>query len=244
MKLKTILTEDEYTALNEDLHENYVERKDSEDHTIYRLEVEGLEEVSGLKSALKKERDNFKASNAQVKALEEKIETLKTSGGSAEELQAAQTKLADLEKNFGGLSKTLKTVVRDKAITEAIEANNGFAELGPAYLKEKVKVEVDGDKVTVHIEHDGAKLTVNDYTAQLSAAAGDKSHPLYTEGLGRMFKASGHSGGGTPPTGGGNNKGGSRGRTIDTKPRSQMQTKDKVAFIKEHGEDAFMKLPA
>jgi len=51
-------------------------------------------------------------------------------------------------------------------------------------------------------------------------------------------------GGGTPP-GGGNTKSGRGSKIVDTNQRrSSMTTKDKVAFIKEHGEDAYMRVPS
>ena len=60
----------------------------------------------------------------------------------------------------------------------------------------------------------------------------------------KAFEADTKGGGGTPPGGGGGKPPGGKGVIPSDLKRGSMSTKDKVAFIKEHGEDEYMKLPA
>ena len=64
-----------------------------------------------------------------------------------------------------------------------------------------------------------------------------------SETFAKAFEATTKGGGGTPPSGGGGGGGGRKGGIPSDLKRSAMSTKDKVAFIKEHGEEEFMKLP-
>jgi len=71
-------------------------------------------------------------------------------------------------------------------------------------------------------------------------SSGDANHELYDPELARQFKANFKSGSGTPP--------GSGLSTLTlgnkTPRRSVMTPRDKVDFIREHGNDAFLDLPA
>ena len=133
MKILAKLAEAEFNELDEGLQENYRKVETGGEDPHYALEIEGL--TDGLKSALQKERDKAKSSFAKVKELEAKLQET-----------ASNDELAALQKNFSGLSKTLKHVVKQQAISEAILEHKGMKALGPAYLEGKVTIDVDGDE--------------------------------------------------------------------------------------------------
>ncbi len=147
--------------------------------------------------------------------------------------------MAAAKKQLGGLEKTLKLVVKQQAIGEAILEHRGMKALGPAYLEGKVQIDKDGNEVFAYVEYDGEKLTVSDYVGVLYKATSEPDHPLYDQELPHLFYSKIKSGGGTPP---------SSTKIVKLpakKPhRSAMSTKAKVAYIREHGENAFIDLPA
>ena len=83
------------------------------------------------------------------------------------------------------------------------------------------------------INGDGKYLTVSDYVRELRE----------NETFAGAFTGAGSSGGGTPP-GAGQGSGSQKGGIPSNLKRGSMTPKEKVAFIKEHGEDEFLKLPA
>ena len=227
MKILAKLTEDKFNDLDEGLQENYRKVETGGEDPHYALDVEGL--TDGLKSALQKERDKARSSNAKVKELEAALQETESND-----------ELAALQKNFTGLSKTLKQVVKQQTISDAILEHKGMKALGPAYLEGKVTVDVDGDEVFAYVEHDGEKLTVSDYVGELYRATSEPDHPMHDAELPRLFYNRVKSGAGTRP---GSSEGGKM-RDKPTPRRSVMPAKDKVAYIREHGENAFIDLPA
>ncbi len=235
MKLQATLSADEYANLPENLLENYT-TDDAENDGEYRLVVDGLEEVSGLKSAIEKERGNARRSHAKTKDLAEKL----TEAEVKIEAGASSDELASLQKQHKRMTKTLEGLAKKQAIGEAIEAHQGFTALGAMYLDPVTQVEITDDGVRAFVEYEGQQLTLNEYAAELFRATDNKDHPLYDAELPRQFKSRVKGGGGTPPGSGGQAKV----QSNDKPPsRSQMSTKDKVQFIKQHGEDAYMNLP-
>ena len=77
MAIKDTITADEFKGLDEGFKGLYVEKEGG-----YHLDVEGREDVSGLKSALEKER-------AAAKTFKEQIKTWEALGASPEEISAA-----------------------------------------------------------------------------------------------------------------------------------------------------------
>jgi DNA-directed RNA polymerase subunit F len=71
MKLKATLTKEEHEALDASLRDLYAE-KDGK----FILDAEGVEDVTGLKSALKKERDAASAAQKTLKELQDKFTDL------------------------------------------------------------------------------------------------------------------------------------------------------------------------
>jgi len=87
MALKAVLTKEEFDALDEAIKKLYVE-KDGK----YLLDAEGVEDVSGLKSALEKERGTVKKLKADLQATVDKFKDI-----DPDKARDAQKKLQDLE---------------------------------------------------------------------------------------------------------------------------------------------------
>jgi hypothetical protein len=147
-----------------------------------------------------------------------------------------------LQKNYDGLTKTLKSLVKQQAISEAILEHRGTKALGLAYLSDKITVEIDGNEVKAFVKYGDDSLSVSDYVGELYTASGDKEHPMHDDELPRLFDNRVKSGGATPP-GNSTPLKGSKTNTTPTR-RGTMSTKQKVEFIREHGEDNYMQLPA
>ena len=103
-------------------------------------------------------------------------------------------------------------------------------------LRQYVGHDFDDDKgtlkVTVHDGHGvprvkntaGDLMTIADLVDELPA-----SKPNFFEAKGNAGAGAKPGGGGTPPSG---------------KKRSEMSVQDKAAFVREHGQEAFLKLPS
>ena len=87
MALKAVLTKEEFDGLEDSLKKLYVE-KDGK----YLLDAEGVEDVSGLKSALEKERGTVKKLKADLQATVDKFKDI-----DPDKARDAQKKLQDLE---------------------------------------------------------------------------------------------------------------------------------------------------
>lgn len=237
MRLKPKLTEAEFNEVPEDLQENYrrIETEGRDPH--YALEVEGL--TDGLKKALDRERQNARDANAEKVNLAQKLTELERKLADVPDVGDVEALNAQHKK----LTKTLLRMAHRQSIAEALKEHKAFTGLGAMFLDDKVQTEIVDGEVRAFVEHGDQKMTVSEYTAELAAACEDKNHPLYHEELARQFKPrSNASGAGTPPSAGVVDR---RATTKpETRPRSTMTTKDKVAFIKQFGEDAFMRLKA
>lgn len=224
----------------------------------YHLDVDGIEDTSGLKSALQKERKDREAKEKQVKSWErlgktpEEIEELLEAQRKAEEDKATkagewdklraqmndkhQQELKAREDKLSAMQGALSKHLVDAAATSAIAAEKGVPDLLLPHVQRHVRV----------VEEDG------EYVVKVVDAKGDprvdgKGNPLSitdlvkemkgSEIFGRAFEASGQSGSGKQP---GND--GSRGPGA-SKPRSKMSLEEKAEFIAANGEEAYQALP-
>lgn len=191
----------------------------TEDNGKFKLRVRGIEDTSGLKSALDKERQSRSAFEKQVKAwqgigktpdeisellreqdertthdAEKKGEWDKLRAQMNEKHQTAlNAKDADLVKMRSTLEKHL---VESQAIAE-IAKLKGVPELLLPHVQRQVKVD-DDFKVTVvdakgdpRVNGKGEPLSIADLVAEM------RQHEVF----GRAFDGSGKSGSGTPPNG-------------------------------------------
>lgn len=266
--LKFKITADAFGALEEGQQSLYSE-KDGE----YVLSIDGLpevEDVSGLKSALEKERENARKNAREKKALEEKygaldieeFNRLKDAEKDAEtaQLEAAgewdkikeqmvkehAKQIADKDKEIDRLTGQIRHITVESAATAALADAGGNVELLKPHLMGRVKLNTDDFTVQV-LEADGVtpKVDAQGNPVTIDALVSEmRDSDIFASG----FKATEQSGSGSEPTSGGGDQlpGKQNGGTPpvgQTKPRSQMTDREKVDFQKEHGLDALLALP-
>ena len=262
-------TLDSLEELPEEFHEDYEER----DGKFYLKILDNfvakdqVEDVSGLKSALQKERENNKGLNSQLRQLKDQVDgvdveeynRLKELEQKAEEEKAK--KAGEWDKLRGQMTEKhneelAKRTTREKALLAALEKKTIDAEAIAAlnelkgnvtlllpHVKNHVQmVEEDGafvarvvdDAGNPRVNGEGKFLTVKELVSEM------RDQETYAKAFDNTMKG----GAGTPPSGSGQDgQGGGGGTPPKDLKRSAMSTKEKVEFIKEHGEDEFMKLP-
>ena len=244
------LTVDNLESIPEDLRGYYTEKEGK-----YHLNVEGVQDTKGLKSALDKERKAHEDLEKQTKAWsrlgktpEEIAEILKAQedaekakaekAGDWEKLKAQMNEshakeVAAKDEQLANLRQALETNLIDAQATSAIAAAKGVPELLLPHVKAHVKVVEENGKYTVavvdakgdpRINGKGEPLTISDFVTEM------KQNEIF----GRAFEGSGQTGSGKLPT----NAGG--GTTLN---RSKMTAQQRGDYIREHGQDAFLKLP-
>lgn len=260
-------TLDTLEGLAEDLHEDY-EEKDGKFHLKLLnglVSADKVEDVSGLKSALNKERDNASAASKKVRALEEQFagvdleeyNRLKELERTEEEknaekkgewdklkLQMTEAHNKELDGRTARENKLLSVLesktIDAEAITALTELEGNVALMLP-HVKKRVKmIEEDGTFVARVVDEagnprvngDGDFLKVKELVSEMRDQ----------DTFAGAFKVGAKSGTGTPPGGSGDGSG-KKGVIPSDLKRGTMKTKDKIAFIKEHGEAEFMKLP-
>ncbi len=257
--------------VSEDLKEEYAEGEDGKFH----LKILGnyvpkdkVEDVTGLKSALKKERDNASNAAKQLKTLQEKFGGIDIE--EYEQLQEAQREAVEHEAEKKGEWAKLKTQMVDQHNVELQKARQETARVKEnleRYLIDAQATaainELNGN-VTLLLPHVKAKVKLvegdnGEFSAQVTDDVGTprvngEGNPLAIKDLvGEMrtndvyagaFKGTDHSGGGKPPSDDDKGGGGGGGGKPEAKPRSQMTPREKVEYIQAHGNDEFQKLPA
>ncbi len=249
------LETDDIEKVDEPLRDYFVQ---DEEKGVYRLEVEGLPDVSGLKSALQKEREEAKRLKKQQQEIAKQWE-----GYDREEIDDLMARRAELE--AAADPKKIETEVEKR-----IKQNNDTWESKFDELQNQNKSlfgELAKHRVRDRLMQVGAKSGINesameDYLARgerIFQMAGDgdvkpidgKGEVLYgrdgvepltmeefVKGLAEtaphLFKAS--SGGGASNSGG-------AGPIVRAK--SDLKTvKDKADYIEEHGMEKYLQLPA
>jgi hypothetical protein len=232
----------------------------------FRLKVEpaegfALENIDGLKSALSKERttreklekeaakyrdlDPDRAREALTKLQElEGIDPEKEADKlAAAKIEAAKRQLIEKhggevkqrDERIGSLTKIVENLMVDQVATAALAEARGAVDLLLPHVQKYTRVverdgsfavEVLNEDGTTKINGDGKNATIKDLIAEMRAS----------ERYGRAFDASGHSGTGKAPV---NGAGGAGSRL----QRSKMSRAEKAAYLREHGQDAYLKLP-
>jgi hypothetical protein len=261
-------------GMSEDVAALYSEREGGG----YELKIDGfvpadkVEDTSGLKSALRKERDQVSALTGKLRGLEEKFAGIDLD--EFEELRQARAEAAEAEAERKGEWESLKAQMRDShaeslgkkdqviermrreierltvdsQATAAINEAEGNVTLLTPHVKSLVKLVEDEGKFkpqvvdaagNPRVDGEGNPLTIKALVSEM------RDQDVYKG----AFKGSGAAGGGTPPGDGGEGNpdvpgGGTPPKTVTGKARSAMSPREKVDFIKEHGNDKFMELPA
>ncbi len=247
-KLK--LTVDSLDGVEESARGLYVE-KDGK----FFLDVDGIEDTSGLKTALSKERKRADEAEKQIKAWQksgktpDEIEELLEAQRKTEEDKAAkagewdklraqmnekhQAEIKAKDDAIAAMRSRLNAELVDSKAVAAIAAEKGVPDLLLPHVQRHVKVDENFNVVVVddtgspRVNGKGEPLRISDLIAEM------KTNAIF----GRAFEGSGQSGGGTPPGGGGGQ--------LSTKKKSDFKDeKERAAFWAEHGQDAYNALPA
>jgi hypothetical protein len=229
---------------------------------------DNVEDVTGLKSALQKEREAAREAQRKLRQQQEQFagfdmdeyNALKEQQAKAEEERAKKAgewdnlkqQLVDKhssdkaawEQEKAKLLNAFTGQVSEAAAVQALAEHKG----NPLFLKSHVLgaikvVQDDSGKFITQVVDDagnprmngeGKFLTVSDYVKELRE----------NEAFAGAFAGAGSSGGGTPPGAGQGNGSRGKGGIPSNLKRGEMTARQKVDFIKEFGNDEFMKLPA
>jgi hypothetical protein len=223
----------EYEALKKE-HENtkaYLNKANKEAKerrlALKELEENGLSvsEAIELKRRLEEEERERAAKKGDVDKIKEQLMS-----GFEKEKNEMQKKIDKMQKSL------YENLVSAKA-SEAIVAANGVPKLLMPFIQRYAQVQDEDGKYAVRILDDdsevrfnsrGEYMTINDYVEEL------RSDDVF----GRAFMVDVKSGSGSKPNG----SSGSAGKK-QILNRSQMSYKDKAEYVKEHGQEAFLKLP-
>lgn len=222
----------------------------------FSLQVDGIEDTAGLKTALQKERKTASDLEKQTKAWKsigktpEEIAELIEAQEVRERTEAERrgdfdkilaqvneknAKLLEAERTEKeSLRSKYKSEVIDREAISAIAAERGSPELLLPIVQKFIKVDDNDNALVVDAKGDprvGAKgepMTISDLVKEMRAS----------DVYGRAFEGSGQSGSGTRPSNG--NAGGPGGRITkaDLKVRA-----DRAAYVDAHGHDAYFALP-
>lgn len=160
MALKAKLTADEFSGLAGPLQEFYKQAGDS-----YVLDAEGVEDVSGLKSALEKEREGRKALDKQIKDL-----TKQFNGVDPEKARAAQAQLEKLEEQGLLDAGKLDAVIEKR--TERMRADHD------AQIKGWEKKHGEADAQTATLRKKLEEVTIQSGLSQHALKAGAKGQAI------------------------------------------------------------------
>ena len=209
------------------------------------------EDTSGLKSAIEKERERANAASEKLKAFEgfdpeeyksykEQQQALKEKklidAGKFEELYEERAKplkdeLAKRDQQINELSgQVTKFMLTDKLQAAAIEAG----------AEEKALTDIIARARSIWQLRDGKPVAM---TSDGVALGGKDGNPIemtewmtgLREDAPHLFK--------TSSGGGGRHGAGSNGTVPVNKKRSEMRLEEKTAYIREHGQEAYNKLP-
>jgi hypothetical protein len=170
---------DDLDALPEAVRDHYVQTEDGR----WRLDAEGVEDVSGLKSALEKERTERKALKAELAVLTGSEEP------AASEPEVDPAPEPEPEAPPVDRAPVLEARLLEAEARAAIQAAHGVPELLLPVVVSRLSVGEDGS-ITATAE-DGTSLSVAELVEILRA------DPVY----GRAFDASGKGGSGAPVAG-------------------------------------------
>lgn len=232
-----------------------------QDGERFKLKVEGIEDTSGLKSALQNERK-------RASDLEKKVKGWEKSGKSPDEIaeliEAAELKAqteaerkgewdklraqmndkhaADLkakDETIGQMRKRLEKELVDKTAVSAIAAAKGVPDLLLPHVQRFTKVDDEFNVVVVdasgtqRVNGKGEPLSIADLVEEMKA----------NEIFGRAFDGSGQSGSGMRPNSGGGGNPAGRITWDDLQGKDSASRKKRAAFIDEHGLAAYNALP-
>lgn len=222
------------------------------------LQVDGVEDTGGLKTALKAERKRADDAEKQRKAwekigkspdeIEELLEAQRrleeeraTKAGEWDKLKAQmnekhQGELTKKDESISSLRSALERHLVDAAATAAIAAADGMPELLLPHVQRHVRVVEENGHFTVKVVDAKGDPRVNGKGDLLTIS--DLVSEMKTSDIfGRAFKGSGHTGSGMQPGPGG-------GGNPPNKRRSEFKNeRERADFVDAHGIEAYNALP-
>ncbi len=252
---------DTLESVDEQYRDLYLEHTDKDGKTTFRLDATGVEDVSGLKSALEKERSLKKDA---IKGMEEvtarfegidpdEIADLRTKAGRVDELEATKNEEWDKLKAGIETKHAAQLEAKDKVIASkdaalhkhlvestaksAIAAAGGSVELLLPHVVSKARVvEEDGQHHVRVIGADGGPRAGGEGWMTI---AGLVTELKESETFGPAFKASDAAGSGA----GAGDKKAPTGKHRYRSKADFKNAKEKSDFIAEHGQAAYSSLP-
>lgn len=262
MALKAIV--EDLEQVEESLRDHYTETEEGK--FVLAVESAGgyaLEDVSGLKSSLEKERGQRQKLEKTIKdfdgldpkAAREAMEKLEELSGldpakeadrlAEEKVKAREKQILEKAQNEIQEAKTTaeryraalhNATVRDEAI-KAIVAQKGIPDLLLPHVQRHLRISErdDGTPYAEVVDAEGNPRIADSKGTPMSVA--DLVREMRdSEIFGRAFEAEGRGGSGASP---GPTNGGPKGKS-----RGEMTPKEKAEFIDKHGKDKYFALPA
>ncbi len=251
------LSVDSLDGLDDNIKGLYVEKEGK-----FVLPVDGIEDTSGLKSALQKERKTAADLEKQTRAWKsfgktpEEIQTLLDEQERKERSEAERRgefdkilaqvneknkSLLDAERSANEALKTkYKSKIIDREAVSAIAAAKGSPELLLPVVQKFIRVDENDNVIVVDSKGDprvndkGGSLTLAELVNEM------RSSDIY----GRAFDGSGQSGSGMPPSNGTSGGTGGRITKADLEGKDAVSRKARAAFINANGAEAYFKLPS
>jgi hypothetical protein len=266
MPLKATVSEAEFSELHKSIHDEY----EKQDDGTYRLKLlsdyESKDAITGLKSALDKERENAKNASTTLSKLREQFGDVDVEkyqemiAAESQREEEAALKRGEYDKQLATVNEKhgqelQKQKDREQALIDVIRKSKIDAEvvsalnklggnvnlLQPHVQRQMQLIEEDGvfqsrvvdDAGTVRVNGEGKFMTTEELVSEMRDQ----------ETFATAFTADVKSGGGTPAGDGSQNGDGKKGVIPSDLKRSTMETRQKVEFIREHGNDEYQKLP-
>ena len=268
MTLEAFVTDLE--GVDENLRSEYTETDDG-----FQLKVlngfvpkDKVEDVTGLKSALHKERENARTATRRARELEDQfggfdpdeLNTLREEKLKAEEDRAKkagewdklkeqlvtqhQDEVGKLKADNASLKTAYDSQLIDSEVVTAIAAEKGNAMLLKPHVRDHVKVvRDDAGLFSVQVVDDAGNPRV-DGTGKFLEVLELVREMRDQETFAGAFIGTQSSGGGTPPGGGDGGGGGGKGGIPSDLKRGSMTPRQKVDFINAHGDAEYQQLPA
>lgn len=246
----------------EEAHRPLYAEKDGKFH----LQVDGIEDTTGLRSALGKERharaelekkvkkwesigktdeeiadliarhEEHQQSEAERKGEWDKLKAQMNEKHLAD-IKKMEAKLGDKDQVIGKLQSSLERNLIDANATAAIAAEKGVPRLLLPHVRDHVKVVEENGAYQIRVVDEKGEPRVNGKGDPLSIAE-MVAEMKSSDVFGRAFDGAGQSGGGMQPANGYVAGSGS------IKRRSELKTeKEKAAFVDANGIEAYIALP-
>lgn len=252
---------DSLESLDENVHSLYIE-----ENGRFRLNIEGYEDPNGLKTALQKERDAARDAKRKLTEMESKFnsqfegldidavksllakasedeETRLIAEGKIDEVVSRRTerlrgdyeKQLQAEKERADSAESFANQFKDKVLADSIRE----AALKAGALPEASEDIILRAKSTFTLNEHGEAVAV-DRNGEVIYSKDGKTPLSPLEWAESLREAAPHL---WPRAQGAGQTGDNGGKAINTQKRSDMSAEEMATFVREHGREAYLKLP-